>query len=76
MEAHQSRDDQVQTPETTTMALTAGSPEAQTRALPSAWTSPDSGGPSFQDGLDALEFYKKKDPYKGVRLTPLSTNLY
>lgn len=75
MEVHQSREDQYQTPGTTTMALTAGSPEAQTRALPSAWTSPESG-PNFQDGLDALEIYKKKDPYKGVLLTPRSTDLY
>ena len=51
------------------MAPTAGSPDIHTRALPSAWTSLDSG-PNLQEALDALESYKKKDPSKGAPTTP------
>ncbi|TBU31484.1 APG12-domain-containing protein [Dichomitus squalens] len=46
------------------MAL-PGSPEANTRNLPSAWTS-FSGGNVVQEAQEALETYKKKDANKVV----------
>ncbi|OCH88026.1 APG12-domain-containing protein [Obba rivulosa] len=47
------------------MALTAGSPEPQSRSLPPAWTAGDTVG-NMQEVLEALETYKKKDPAKVV----------
>ncbi|KAI0916217.1 Ubiquitin-like protein [Taiwanofungus camphoratus] len=47
------------------MALTAGSPEQQSRTLPSAWTSLDAAG-TMQEAHEALETYKKKDSLKVV----------
>ncbi|KAH8103337.1 APG12-domain-containing protein [Cristinia sonorae] len=43
----------------------AGSPETQTRSLPSVWTSGDANA-NIQEALEALESYKKKDPSKVV----------
>jgi len=49
------------------MALTAGSPEGHSRALPSVWTSQEAGpSAAVQEALEALENYKKKDPSKVV----------
>ena len=42
----------------------AGSPEPQSRTLPSVWTTGEAGA-NIQEALDALETYKKKDPNKG-----------
>lgn len=47
-----------------TMAL-PGSPEPNTRTLPSAWTSLD-GGNVMHEAQEALETYKKKDANKGA----------
>ncbi|KAM5532116.1 hypothetical protein V8D89_014209 [Ganoderma adspersum] len=46
------------------MAL-PGSPEPNTRTLPSAWTSLD-GGNIMQEAQEALDSYKKKDASKVV----------
>ncbi|KDQ53939.1 hypothetical protein JAAARDRAFT_38917 [Jaapia argillacea MUCL 33604] len=51
------------------MAQTSASPDVATRALPATWTtnlhlSSDTG--LLQEGLDALEGYRKKDPNKVV----------
>ena len=46
------------------MAL-PGSPEPNTRTLPSAWTSLD-GGNIMQEAQEALDSYKKKDASKGL----------
>ncbi|TCD67614.1 hypothetical protein EIP91_012179 [Steccherinum ochraceum] len=43
----------------------AGSPEPQSRTLPSSWTTGDAGA-NIQEALEALESYKKKDPNKVV----------
>ena len=43
----------------------------QSRALPSAWTTPDTAG-RMQEAQEALETYRKKDPNKGA----YSTNLH
>lgn len=61
----------LRTPRTSTMAMTAGTADAQTRTLPSAWT-PLEPALSMQEALEALETYKKKDPAKGVLLCLLS----
>ena len=51
------------------MAL-PGSPEPNTRTLPSAWTSLD-GGNIMQEAQEALDSYKKKDASKGAPLSLL-----
>lgn len=46
--------------------MAGGTPDTNSRAIPSAWTAMDSGA-SIQEALEALETYKKKDGAKGTQ---------
>lgn len=48
--------------------MAGGTPDTYSRAIPSAWTTMDSGA-NIQEALEALETYKKKDGAKGTQQT-------